>query len=451
MFEDLSSKFEGLYKKIRGQARLSDTNVQDAVRDVRRALLDADVNYKVAKKFIDDVQARALGEEVLKSISPEQQFIKILYDELIAMMGGAAVDIQYSSELPTIVMVCGLQGSGKTTFTAKFANYLKSKNKSALLVAADIYRPAAIEQLQLLGTQIEVPVFTIAGEKNAVKIAEDGVREGRSKGFDVVIIDTAGRLSIDETMMKEVADIKASVKPHEILFVCDAMTGQDAVTTAKAFHDRLAFDGVVLTKLDGDARGGAALSIRSIVDEPIKFVSTGEKLDMLEHFHPERMASRILGMGDIITLVEKAQAQITEEDAKKVEEKLRKNEFTLDDFRDQLAQIKKMGSIKDLLAYIPGVNSAALKDANIDDKSFNRIEAIITSMTGDERRYPQILNASRRERIATGSGTSVAEVNRLVKQFTEMQKMMKRFSRGKVSKEMKDMMSRMPVPPQETA
>ncbi|MBS1903022.1 MAG: signal recognition particle protein [Bacteroidetes bacterium] len=447
MFEELSSKFEGLYKKIRGQARLSEGNVQDAVRDVRRALLDADVNYKVAKKFIDDVQSRALGAEVLKSVSPEQQFIKILYDELIAIMGGSAVDIRYSAELPTIVMVCGLQGSGKTTFTAKFANYLKGKNKRAMLVAADIYRPAAIEQLQLLGTSIDVPVFTIPGEKNAVRIAEDGLREARSKGFDVVIVDTAGRLTVDEQMMKEVADIKSAIKPHEILFVCDSMTGQDAVTTAKAFHDRLAFDGVVLTKLDGDARGGAALSIRSVVQEPIKFISTGEKLDALEHFHPERMASRILGMGDIVTLVEKAQAQISEEDAAKVEEKLRKNEFTLDDFREQLGQIKKMGSIKDLLAYIPGVNTSALKDADIDDKSFNRIEAIITSMTKDERRYPQVLNASRRERIAKGSGTTVQEVNRLVKQFTEMQKMMKRFSNGKVSKQMKDMMANMPVPP----
>ena len=449
MFEELSSKFEGLYRKIRGQARLSEDNVNEAVRDVRRALLDADVNYKVVKKFVDDVQARALGGEVLKSVSPEQQFIKILYDELVAIMGGAAQDIHYSAELPTIVMVCGLQGSGKTTFTAKFANHLKSKNKRAMLIAADIYRPAAIEQLQLLGKQIDVPVFTIEGSKDAVQIAEDGVREARAKGFDVVIIDTAGRLSIDEVMMKEVADIKSSVKPHEILFVCDAMTGQDAVNTAKAFHDRLAFDGVVLTKLDGDARGGAALSIRSIVDEPIKFVSTGEKLDALEQFYPDRMASRILGMGDIVTLVEKAQSQITEEDAKKVEEKLRKNEFTLDDFRDQLQQIKKMGSIKDLLGYIPGVNAAAIKDANIDDNAFSRIEAIITSMTIEERRVPQVLNASRRDRIAMGSGTNVTEVNKLVKQFTEMQKMMKRFSHGKISKQMRDMMAKMPVAPTE--
>jgi signal recognition particle subunit SRP54 len=447
MFEELSSKFEGLYKKIRGQARLSESNVTEAVRDVRRALLDADVNYKVAKKFVDDVQSKALGADVLKSVSPEQQFIKILYDELVDMMGGPAQDINFSAELPTIVMVCGLQGSGKTTFTAKFANNLKSKNKKAMLVAADIYRPAAIEQLQLLGAQIDVPVFTIPGEKNAVKIADEGVRESRSKGFDIVIVDTAGRLTIDETMMKEVADIKSKVQPHEILFVCDAMTGQDAVSTAKAFHDRLKFDGVVLTKLDGDARGGAALSIRSIVQEPIKYVSTGEKLDALEQFYPDRMASRILGMGDIVTLVEKAQAQITEEDAKKVEDKLRKNEFTLDDFREQLLQIKKMGSIKDLLGYIPGVNAAALKDANIDDKSFNRIEAIITSMTTDERRFPQVLNASRRERIARGSGTTVQEVNRLVKQFSEMQKMMKRFSNGKVSKEMRQMMANMPAQP----
>lgn len=446
MFEDLSSKFEGLYKKIRGQARLTETNVNEAVREVRRALLDADVNYKVAKKFVDDVQEKALGAEVLKSVNPEQQFIKILYDELVEMMGGPAQDINFSQELPTILMVCGLQGSGKTTFTAKLANLLKTRNKSAFLIAADIYRPAAIEQLQLLGSQIGVPVFTIPGEKNAVKIAEEGVREARSKGFEVVIIDTAGRLSIDEVMMKEVTDIKATVKPHEILFVCDAMTGQDAVNTAKTFHDHLKFDGVVLTKLDGDARGGAALSIRSVVEEPIKFISTGEKLDALEAFYPDRMASRILGMGDIVTLVEKAQLQISEADAKKVEDKLRKNEFTLDDFREQLQQIKKMGSIKDLIGYIPGVNQAALKDANIDDKSFNRIEAIITSMTVDERRLPQILNASRRERIAKGSGTTVVEINKLIKQFTEMQKMMKKLSSGKVSKQMRDMMAKMPMP-----
>ncbi|MEP7235348.1 MAG: signal recognition particle protein [Ignavibacteriota bacterium] len=446
MFEDLSSKFEGLYKKIRGQARLSESNVAEAIREVRRALLDADVNYKVAKKFVDDVQVKALGAEVLNSVNPEQQFIKILYDELVMMMGGAAEDISFAPELPTILMICGLQGSGKTTFTAKLANLLKTRNKKAFLIAADIYRPAAIEQLQLLGQQIDVPVFTIAGEKNAVKIAEAGIREARSKGFDVVIIDTAGRLSIDEVMMKEVADIKAKVKPHEILFVCDAMTGQDAVNTAKAFHDILKFDGVVLTKLDGDARGGAALSIRSVVEEPIKFISTGEKLDALEAFYPDRMASRILGMGDIVTLVEKAQAQISEADAQAVEDKLRKNEFTLDDFRDQLIQIKKMGSIKDLIGYIPGVNAAALKDANINDKSFDRIEAIITSMTVDERRYPQVLNASRRERVAAGSGTTVVEINRLVKQFTEMQKMMKKLSRGKVSKQMREMMANIPIP-----
>ncbi len=446
MFEDLSSRFEGLYKKIRGQARLSESNVNEAVREVRRALLDADVNYKVAKKFVDDVQAKALGAEVLKSVNPEQQFIKILYDELVKTMGGHPEDIHFAQELPTILMICGLQGSGKTTFTAKLAHLLKRRNKKAFLIAADIYRPAAIEQLQVLGAQIDVPVFTIAGERNAVRIAEAGVKEARANGYDVVIIDTAGRLSIDEVMMTEVADIKAKVKPHEILFVCDAMTGQDAVNTAKAFHDRLKFDGIVLTKLDGDARGGAALSIRSVVEEPIKFISTGEKLDALEAFYPDRMASRILGMGDIVTLVEKAQAHISDEDAKAVEDKLRKNEFTLDDFREQLLQIKKMGSIKDLISYIPGVNAGALKDANIDDTSFNRIDAIITSMTTDERRFPQVLNASRRERIAKGSGTTVVEINRLVKQFSEMQKMMKKLSKGKVSKQMRDMMANIPMP-----
>ncbi len=314
-----------------------------------------------------------------------------------------------------------------------------------MLIAADIYRPAAIEQLQILGASIDVPVFTIDGEKNAVRIAEEGVRQGRSSGAEVIIIDTAGRLTIDEAMMKEVEDIRSSVKPHEILFVCDSMTGQDAVNTAKEFNRRLAFDGVVLTKLDGDARGGAALSIRAVVEKPIKFISTGEKLDALENFYPDRMASRILGMGDIVTLVEKAQMQITEEEAQKVEEKIRKNEFTLDDFREQLQQIKKMGSIKDLLSYMPGVDKAALRNADIDEKSFTRIEAIITSMTKDERRYPHILNASRRERIAKGSGTTVPEINRLVKQFTEMQKMMKKLSSGKMSKQMRDMMKSMPA------
>jgi signal recognition particle subunit SRP54 len=446
MFENLSSRFEEVYKKIRGQAKLSESNVQDIVRDIRRSLLDADVNYKVAKKFVDDVQQKALGGDVLRSVSPEQQFVKILYDELVGLMGGQSEELTFSSELPTVIMVCGLQGSGKTTFTAKLATLLKSKNKKPMLVAADIYRPAAIEQLKLLGKQADVPVFSIDGEKDAVKIAEEGVRFARQNAHEVVIIDTAGRLTIDETMMQEVANIKSSVKPHEILFVCDAMTGQDAVTTAKSFHDRLKFDGVVLTKLDGDARGGAALSIRSVVDEPIKFVSTGEKLDALEQFYPDRMASRILGMGDVVSLVERAQAQISEEEAAKVEEKLRKNEFTFDDFLVQLGHIKKMGSLRDLLGMIPGVNSAMLQEANVDDKSFARIEAIIHSMTRDERRFPHVLNGSRRARIALGSGTSIQEVNRLVKQFTEMQKMMKRLSQGKVSKQMRDMMRNMNVP-----
>ncbi|MEO6939190.1 MAG: signal recognition particle protein [Candidatus Kapaibacterium sp.] len=445
MFEDLSSKFEGLFKRIRGQGRITEGNVEEAIKEIRRTLLDADVNYKVAKKFVDDVQERALGQDVLRSVSPEQQFIKIIYDELVHTMGDSASDIRYSAEIPTIIMVCGLQGSGKTTFTAKLATLLAGKNKKPMLVAGDIYRPAAVEQLKLLGEQAGVPVFSMDGEKNAVTIAREGVRKARENGYEVVIIDTAGRLTIDEVMMKEVADIKSTVKPHEILFVCDAMTGQDAVNTAKAFHDRLAFDGIVLTKLDGDARGGAALSIRSIVQVPIKFISTGEKLDALEAFYPERMASRILGMGDIVSLVERAQAQISEEDALKVEEKIRKNEFTFDDFLAQLGHIKKMGSVKDLLGMIPGVNAAAIKDANIDDKAFNRIEAIITSMTKDERRFPQLLNGSRRVRIATGSGTSVQEVNRLVKQFTDMQKMMKKLSGGKVSRQMRDMMKNMPT------
>ncbi len=441
MFESLSSRFEDVYKKIRGQARLTESNVTDIVRDIRRTLLDADVNYKVAKKFVDDVQAKALGADVLKSIHPEQQFVKILYDELVEMMGGASADIAHSNVLPTIIMVCGLQGSGKTTFTAKLANLLKGKNRKPLLIAGDIYRPAAIEQLRLLGQQIDVPVFTIEGEKNAVKIAEQGVKYAREQAYETVIIDTAGRLTIDEVMMQEVANIKSSVKPHEILFVCDAMTGQDAVNTAKAFHDRLKFDGIVLTKLDGDARGGAALSIRSIVAEPIKFVSTGEKLDAIEPFYPDRMASRILGMGDVISLVERAEAQMSAEEAQKVEEKIRKNEFTFDDFLVQLGHIKKMGSLKDLLGMIPGVNQSMLAEANINENSFTHIEAIVHSMTKEERHYPHILSGSRRARIAIGSGTSVQEVNRLVKQFGEMQKMMKKLSRGKMTKEVKNLMN----------
>jgi signal recognition particle subunit SRP54 len=449
MFENLSSRFEEVYKTIRGHAKLSESNVQDIVRDIRRSLLDADVNYKVVRKFVEDVQQKALGADVLRSVSPEQQFVKILFDELVGLMGGQMEELKFSTEIPTIIMVCGLQGSGKTTFTAKLAAYLKTRNKRPALVAADIYRPAAIEQLRLLGNQADVPVFSIDGEKSAVRIAEEGVRFARQNAYDVVIIDTAGRLTIDEVMMQEVANIKSSVKPHEILFVCDAMTGQDAVTTAKAFHDKLKFDGVVLTKLDGDARGGAALSIRSVVEEPIKFVSSGEKLDAIEQFYPERMASRILGMGDVVSLVERAQAQITEEEAAKVEEKLRKNEFTFDDFLVQLGHIKKMGSLRDLLGMIPGVNSAMLKDANVDDKSFARIEAIIHSMTRDERRFPQVLNGSRRARIALGAGASIQEVNRLVKQFTEMQKMMKRLSQGKVSKQMRDLMKNMNVPEEE--
>ncbi len=440
MFESLTSRFEEVYKKIRGQARLTESNVSDIIRDIRRTLLDADVNYKVAKKFVDDVQEKALGADVLRSVSPEQQFVKILYDELVMLMGETSKDIQFASEPPTIIMVCGLQGSGKTTFTGKLGNLLKGRNRKPLLIAADIYRPAAIEQLRVLGKQIDVPVFSIEGEKNAVKIAEEGLKYAREHANEVVIIDTAGRLTIDEAMMQEVADIKARVKPHEILFVCDAMIGQDAVTTAKAFHDKLKFDGVVLTKLDGDARGGAALSIRSVVNEPIKFISTGEKLDAIELFHPDRMASRILGMGDVVSLVERVEAQISEEEAKKVEEKLRKAEFTFDDFLVQLGHIKKMGSLKDLLGMIPGVNSAMLNESSIDDNAMARVEAIVHSMTKDERRWPHILNGSRRARIALGSGTSVQEVNRLVKQFTDMQKMIKKMSRGKVSKEVKQLM-----------
>ncbi|CUS82117.1 signal recognition particle subunit FFH/SRP54 (srp54), partial [Candidatus Kryptonium thompsonii] len=390
----------------------------------------ADVNYKVVKDFTEKVQQKALGQEVLRSITPGQMLIKIIYDELVNLMGSTRADIKFSPNPPTVIMIVGLQGSGKTTFCAKLANHLKHKGRHPLLVAADIYRPAAIEQLKQLGEQIQVPVFSMDSGVDAVQIAVNSVDFARKNYRDVVIIDTAGRMHIDEEMMREVERIKEAVKPHEILFVVDSMTGQEAVNVAKEFNDRLNFDGVVLTKLDGDARGGAALSIKAVVNKPIKFVSIGEKLDALEPFYPDRMASRILGMGDIVTLVEKAQKQVDEEKAKKLEEKLKKNQFTLEDFRDQIREIRKMGPLRELLSMIPGIGSA-LRNIDIDEKQLVKLEAIINSMTPEERRKPQIINASRKRRIAMGSGTTVQDVNMLLKQFEEMQKLIKQLNRGR--------------------
>lgn len=430
MFEEITQKFELLFKKIRGQARITESNIAETMREVRRVLLEADVNYKVVKEFTEKVQQKALGQEVLRSITPGQMLIKIIYDELVNLMGSTRADIKFSPNPPTVIMVVGLQGSGKTTFCAKLANHLKHKGRHPLLVAADIHRPAAVEQLKQLGEQIQIPVFSIDSNTDAIKIAVDSIDYARKNYRDVVIIDTAGRMHIDEEMMQEVEKIKEAVKPHEILFVVDSMTGQEAVNVAKEFNDRLNFDGVVLTKLDGDARGGAALSIKAVVNKPIKFVSVGEKLDALEPFYPDRMASRILGMGDIITLVEKAQKQVDEEKARKLEEKLRKNQFTLEDFRDQIREIRRMGPLKEILSMIPGVGSA-IRNVDIDERELVKIEAIINSMTPEERRKPQIINASRKRRIAMGSGTTVQDVNRLLKQFEEMQKLIKQLNRGK--------------------
>ncbi len=437
MFEEITQKFETLFKKIRGQARITESNIAETMREIRRVLLEADVNYKVVKDFTEKVQQKALGQEVLRSITPGQMLIKIIYDELVSLMGSARADIKFSSNPPTVIMVVGLQGSGKTTFCAKLANHLKHKGRHPLLVAADVHRPAAIEQLRQLGEQIQVPVFpTNSGidytesSFDAIQIALNSVDFARKNYRDVVIVDTAGRMHIDEEMMREVEKIKEALKPHEILFVVDSMTGQEAVNVAKEFNDRLNFDGVVLTKLDGDARGGAALSIKAVVNKPIKFVSVGEKLDALEPFYPDRMASRILGMGDIITLVEKAQRQVDEEKAKKLEEKLKKNQFTLEDFRDQIREIRRMGPLKEILSMIPGVGSA-IRNVDIDEKELVKIEAIINSMTPEERRKPNIINASRKRRIAMGSGTTVQDVNRLLKQFEEMQKLLKQLNRGK--------------------
>ncbi len=424
MFQSLSERLERSFKLLKGEGRITEINVAETLKDVRRALLDADVNFKVAKTFTDTVKDKALGQNVLTALKPQQLMVKIVHDELTQLMGGSSVDINLKGS-PAVILMSGLQGSGKTTFSGKLANMLKSKRgKRPLLVACDVYRPAAIEQLKVLGEQLSIPVFADEENKNPVKIAEAAIKHARQMGNDVVIVDTAGRLAIDEQMMTEIAAIKDAIQPQEILFVVDSMTGQDAVNTAKEFNERLNFDGVVLTKLDGDTRGGAALSIRSVVDKPIKFVGTGEKMDALDVFHPERMADRILGMGDIVSLVEKAQEQYDEEEARRISKKIAKNQFDFDDFMSQIQQIKKMGNIKDLASMIPGMGKA-LKDVDIDDDAFKGIEAIINSMTPFERANPSSINGSRKNRIAKGSGSTVVEVNRLLKQFDQMSKMMR--------------------------
>lgn len=430
MFENLSDKLEHSFKLLKGQGKITEINIAETLKEIRRALLDADVNYKIAKSFTDNVKQKALGQNVLLSVKPGEMMVKIVHDELSQLMGGQMQDINLKGN-PSVILIAGLQGSGKTTFSGKLANHLKTrKGKNPMLVACDVYRPAAIEQLKVIGNNITVPVYSEEGNNDPIKIAKEAVKKAKQMGNDAVIIDTAGRLAIDEQMMKEIAAIKASIEPQETLFVVDAMTGQDAVNTAKEFNDRLNFDGVVLTKLDGDTRGGAALSIRTVVDKPIKFVSSGEKMETLDIFHPERMADRILGMGDIVSLVEKAQEQFDIEESRKLHKKIAKNQFNYNDFIAQIKQIKKMGNLKDLASMIPGVGKA-LKNVDIGDDAFKGIEAIISSMTPEERENPDMLNGSRRKRIATGSGTSIQEVNRLAKQFDETRKMMKMVSSGK--------------------
>ena len=429
MFDELSRKLEGVLKKLRGQGKISEANIAETLREVRRVLLDADVNFKVARQFIEDVRAKALGQEVLQSITPGQLIVRIIHEELIALLGASTSEIAQAALPPTVVLVAGLQGSGKTTFSAKLARHLKEQGRYPLLAAADVYRPAAVDQLVMLGSQIGIPVYRAAGGESPVEIAAAAVEHARKSARDVVIIDTAGRLHVDEQMMNEVEAIKSAVTPHEILFVVDAMTGQDAVNTARAFNERLDFDGAVLTKMDGDARGGAAISLRATVGKPIKFISTGEKLDALEKFHPDRLASRILGMGDVVTLVEKAQQQFDHEKAAKLEARLRKSQFTLEDFLEQLQEVKKIGPLSQVLGMLPGMNRLPA-GANVDDSALGRIEAIIHSMTREERQKPAIINGSRRKRIASGSGTSVQDVNRLMKQYEQMQKMMRTLGKG---------------------
>lgn len=424
MFENLSEKLERSFKILKGQGKITEINVAETLKDVRRALIDADVNFKVAKNFTDTVKQKALGQNVINAIKPKELMVKIVHDELATLMGGEAATLNLSGN-PTVILMSGLQGSGKTTLSGKLAKKLKSeKARRPLLVAADVYRPAAIDQLKVLGQTIDVPVYSEDGNKNPVEIAKNAIAHAKANYNDLVIIDTAGRLAVDKEMMDEIAAIKNAVNPQETLFVVDSMTGQDAVNTAKAFNDRLGFDGVVLTKLDGDTRGGAALSIRTVVDKPIKFVGTGEKLDALDIFHPERMADRILGMGDIVSLVEKAQNAYNEEEARKLHSKIAKNQFNFDDYLSQIQQIKKMGNLKDLASMIPGVGKA-IKDVDIDDNAFKGIEAMIGSMTKKERQNPEIINASRRQRIARGSGNNITDVNRMIKQFEEMRKVMR--------------------------
>lgn len=424
MFENLSERLERSFKLLKGQGRITEINIAETLKDVRKALLDADVNYKVAKSFTDEVKAKALGQNVLLAVKPNEMMVKIVHDELAQLMGGEHVDINIKGN-PAVILMSGLQGSGKTTFSGKLANMLKHKRgKNPLLVACDVYRPAAIEQLRVVGEQINVPVYCEPDSKNPIDIAQNAIRQAKRDGKDVVIIDTAGRLAVDEQMMNEIEAIKKAVTPHEILFVVDAMTGQDAVNTAKEFNDRLDFDGVVLTKLDGDTRGGAALSIRTVVNKPIKFIGTGEKMEAIDLFHPARMADRILGMGDIVSLVERAQEQYDEAEARRLSKKIAKNKFDFDDFMGQLQQIKKMGNLKEIASMIPGVGKA-LKNIDIDDNAFVGIEAIIQSMTPAERANPALLNGSRKNRIAKGSGRGIVEVNRLIKQFDQMSKMMR--------------------------
>ena len=439
MFDNLSERLDSAFKQLKGEGRITDINIASTIKEIRRALVDADVNYKIAKEFTDKVKDKAMGEKVLTAVSPGQLMVKIVKDELAELMGGTESELDISGK-PTVILIAGLQGSGKTTFSGKLANFLKTKKSmNPLLVAADIYRPAAIDQIKVLGEQIKVPVYSELENKNAVDIAQNAIAEAKQNGNRVVIIDTAGRLAVDEVMMTEVANIKQAVQPQEVLFVVDSMTGQDAVNTAKAFNDRLDFTGVVLTKLDGDTRGGAAISIKYTVDKPIKFVSMGEKMDTLDVFYPERMAQRILGMGDITTLVERAQAQFDEAQAKKLEKKIRQNKFDFEDFKDQLQQIKKMGNIKDLLAMIPGVGKA-IKDIDISDDAFKGIEAMINSMTPYERNNPDVIDGNRRKRIAKGSGKDISEVNAFMKQFDQMKQMM-----GQMNK-MKGMMPGMGMP-----
>ena len=438
MFENLSDRLERSFKILKGEGKITEINVAETLKDVRRALTEADVNYKVAKTFVDTVKQKAMGMNVLTAVKPGQLMVKLVHDELAELMGGEAAELKLDGR-PSIILMSGLQGSGKTTFSGKLANMLKNKqHKNPLLVACDVYRPAAIQQLKVVAEQVGVPVYSEEGNKNVVEIAGNAIKEAKAKNYDVVIIDTAGRLAVDEEMMDEIERLKNAMNPNETLFVVDSMTGQDAVNTAKTFNDRLDFDGVVLTKLDGDTRGGAALSIRTVVTKPIKFVGTGEKMEAIDVFHPSRMADRILGMGDIVSLVERAQEQFDEEEAKRLQKKIQKNKFDFNDFLGQIQQIKKMGNLKDLASMIPGVGKA-IKDVDIDDNAFKGIEAIILSMTPKERTNPELLNTSRRQRIAKGSGTSIQDVNRLVKQFDQTRKMMKMVTGSKMTQMMSAM------------